>query len=81
MRNDRCKINKHLGNNFKAHQLACKAINIGGTVRDGLTTYSYDKDTNTLIVSDGLVCEAYHPKILDDDLIFPFSNRVVNYMM
>lgn len=80
MKNDRCKINKHSGNNFKAHQLACKAINIGGIVQDGLTTYDYNPETNTLTISDGLVCETYHPKILDDDLIFPFSDRVVNYI-
>ena len=77
MNNERIKINKHLGNNFKAHQLACKAINIGGIVRDGLTTYEYDKETNTLIVYDGMVYEYYTPKILDNDLIFPFYNRVI----
>ncbi len=77
MKNDRCKINKHSGNNFKAHQLACKAILIQGIVRDGLTTYDYNPETNTLTVSDGIVIEYYNPKILDDDLIFPFYNRVI----
>ena len=74
--NSRKVINKHLGNNQTAYNLACKAIRIQGFIRDGLTTYDYNPDTNTLIVSDGIVTEYYNPKILDDDLIFPFHEQV-----
>lgn len=77
MNNGRIKINKHSGNNYKAEQIACRAILMGGIIKDGLTTYEYDKETNTLIVYDGMVYEYYNPKILSDDLIFPFSNRVI----
>ena len=66
-------INKHLGNNQTAYNLACKAIRIQGSVRDGLTTYDYNPETNTLTVSDGIVIEYYNPRILDNDLIFPFN--------
>lgn len=71
--NGRKVINKHLGNNQTAYNLACKAIRIQGSVRDGLTTYDYNPETNTLTVSDGIVTEYYNPKILDSDLIFPFN--------
>lgn len=77
MNNVRIKINKHRGNNYKAEQIACRAILMGGIINDGLTTYEYDKETNTLIVYDGMVYEYYNPKILDSDLIFPFYNRVI----
>lgn len=73
MNNGRKQINKHFGNNYTAYNLACKAIRIQGSVRDGLTTYEYNKETNTLTVSDGIVTEYYNPKILGDDLIFPFN--------
>lgn len=77
MNNERIKINKHKGNNYKADQLACRAILMGGIIKDGLTTYEYDKETNTLIVYDGMVYEYYTPKIFDSDLIFPFYSRVI----
>ena len=77
MNNSRRVINKHNGYNFTSHNIACKAILIQGIVRDGFTTYEYNPETNTLTVSDGIVIEYYNPKILDNDLIFPFYNRVI----
>lgn len=78
--NTRKKINKHNGNNYIASQKACRAILLGGIVKDGLTTYEYDSSTNTLIVDDGIVKEYYEPKIIGDDLIFPFyKDKPVQY--
>lgn len=70
--NNRKQINKHIGANQTAFNLACKAIRLNGIVRDGLTSYEYDKESNTLKVSDGLTTDIYKPCIKDDDLIFPF---------
>lgn len=72
----RKKINKHNGNNYTAENMACKAIRINGVVKDGLTSYCYDKETNILTITDGLTIEYYKPKILDNDLIFPFYEEV-----
>lgn len=77
MNNSRRVINKHNGYNFISHNIACKAILIQGIVRDGLTTYEYNPETNTLIVNDGTIKEYYHPKILDDDYIFPFFEQII----
>lgn len=77
MNNSRRVINKHNGYNFTSHNIACKAILIKGIVCDGFTTYEYDSETNTLIVYDGTVKEYYHPKILDDDYIFPFFEQII----
>lgn len=76
----RKKINKHNGNNYVAEQKACQAILLGGIVKDGLTYYEYDKETNTLIVDDGIVQEYYEPKIVGTDLIWPFyKDKPVQY--
>lgn len=70
--NSRKQINKHIGTNQTAFNLACKAIRLNGIVKDGLTSYEYDKESNTLKVSDGLTTDIYKPCVKDDDLIFPF---------
>lgn len=70
--NSRKQINKHIGINQTASQLACRAILLNGIVKDGLTSYEYDKESNTLKVSDGLTTDIYKPFIKGDDLIFPF---------
>lgn len=70
--NSRKQINKHIGTNQTASQLACRAILLNGTVKDGLTSYEYDKESNILKVSDGLTTDIYKPFIKGDDLIFPF---------
>lgn len=74
---NRKQINKHIGHNQTAFNLACKAIRLNGVIKDGFTIYEYDKDKNILKVSDGIVTEYYNPRILDDDLIFPFYSRVI----
>lgn len=70
--NSRKQINKHIGTNQTAFNLACKAIRLNGIIKDGLTSYEYDKENNTLKVSDGLTIDIYKPCVKDDDLIFPF---------
>lgn len=72
----RKNINKHNGNNFTAYNNACKAILMGAFIRDGFTIYDYNKETNKLIVSDNITTDIYEPKILDDDLIFPFYKLI-----
>lgn len=76
--NSRKKINKHNGSNCIAEKLACYAIRTNGVVKHGSTTYRYDKETNTLTISDGITTEYYNPKIYDDDLIFPFNVNECN---
>lgn len=71
--NSRKPINKHNKHNQTAERLATKAILINGSVRDGLTTYSYNPDTKLLTVSDGTTTDIYEPIIMDSDLIFPFA--------
>lgn len=70
--NSRKQINKHISPNQTAFKLACKAIRLNGTVKDGLTSYTYDKESNILKISDGITTDLYRPFIKGDDLIFPF---------
>lgn len=70
--NKRKIINKHIGNNFNANSLAYKAIQIQGSITKDSMTYSYDKDTNILTVSDGITKDYYKPLITQDN-IEPFD--------
>lgn len=75
IRTNKRKIYKHIGNNFNGNTLAYKAIQIQGFVtRDGIT-YSYNKDTNILTVSDGITTERYIPLITSDN-IEPFNELI-----
>lgn len=74
-RNNKRKIPKHIGNNFNGNTLAFKAIQIQGFVTRDSITYKYDKDTNILIVSDGLTQEKYHTLITDNE-IEPFYELI-----
>lgn len=70
--NKRKIINKHIGNNFNGNTLAYKAIQIQGSITKDSMTYSYDKDTNILTVSDGITVDYYEPLITQDN-IEPFN--------
>ena len=70
--NNRKVINKHIGNNFNGNTLAYKAIQIQGSISKDSMTYSYDKDTNILTVSDGITKDFYEPLITQDN-IEPFN--------
>lgn len=73
--NKRKIINKHVGNNFNANSLAYKAIQIQSSIkRDGMT-FSYDKDTNILTVSDGITINRYIP-LITSDTIEPFNELI-----
>lgn len=73
MKNNKRKlIHKHIGNNFNANSLAYKAIQIQGSITKDSMTYSYNKDTNILTVSDGITKDYYSPLITDND-IEPFE--------
>lgn len=74
--NSRKQINKHLFSNQTAFKLACKAIRLNGLIKDGLTTYDYDKESNTLKVSDGMTTDIYKPYVKGYDLIFPFYQLI-----
>lgn len=69
-------INKHNGNNQTAFNKACKAIRMGAFIRDGFTIYDYHPETNRLVISDNITTDIYEPKIIDNDLIFPFYRLV-----
>lgn len=73
--NKRKIINRHIGNNFNANSLAYKAIQIQGSITKDNITYSYDKDTNTLSVNDGLFINRYTPLITNDN-IEPFYELI-----
>lgn len=73
---NRKQINKHIGHNQTAFNLACKAIRLNGIIKDGFTIYEYDNDKNILKVSDGLTTDFYEPKKIDSDLIFPFHTLI-----
>lgn len=73
--NQRKVINKHTGNNFNGNTLAYKAIQIQGSITKDSMTYSYDKDTNILTVSDGITKDYYSPLITDND-IEPFNELI-----
>lgn len=73
--NNRKVINKHTGNNFNGNTLAYKAIQLQGSITKDSTTYSYDKDTNILIVSDGITINRYIPLITLDN-IEPFNELI-----
>ncbi len=70
--NNRKLIHKHIGNNFNANSLAYKAIQIQGSITKDSMTYSYDKDTNILTVSDGITKDYYEPLITSGN-IEPFN--------
>lgn len=70
--NKRKVINKHIGNNFNANSLAYKAIQIQGSITRDSITYKYDKETNLLLVSDGITTDYYEPLISPDN-IEPFN--------
>lgn len=77
MKNNKRKvINKHIGNNFNGNTLAYKAIQIQGSITRDSITYKYDKETNLLLVSDGITTDYYEPLITQDN-IEPF-NRLLN---
>ena len=73
--NKRKVINKHIGNNFNGNTLAYKAIQIQGSITKDSTTYSYNKDTNILIVSDGITINRYIP-LITSDIIEPFNELI-----
>lgn len=69
MKNKNRKIvNRHIGNNFIANELAYKAIKLQGYIkRDGIT-YGYHKDNNLLTVSDGVTTDYYIPLVTNDEI-------------
>ena len=73
--NKRKIINKHIGNNFNGNTLAYNAIQIQGSITKDSTTYSYNKDTNILIVSDGITINRYIP-LIKSDIIEPFNELI-----
>ena len=73
--NNRKVINKHIGNNFNANSLAYKAIQIQGSITKDSTTYSYNKDTNILTISDGITIDKYIPLITQNN-IEPFNELI-----
>lgn len=73
--NNRKLIHKHIGNNFNANSLAYKAIQIKGSITKDSITYSYNKDTNILLVNDGLFVNKYIPLITSDN-IEPFNELI-----
>ena len=73
--NKRKVINKHVGNNFNGNTLAYKAIQIQGSITKDSTTYSYNKDTNILTVSDGITINRYIPLITSNN-IEPFNELI-----
>lgn len=70
--NKRKVINKHIGSNFNANSLAYKAIQIQGSITRDSITYKYNKETNLLLVSDGITTDYYEPLISPDN-IEPFN--------
>lgn len=71
----RYKQNQHIGNNSNLNTRALEVIITGGSQTYDSVTISYDKETNLLIVFDGLTVEEYHPLITPYE-IDPFYTRV-----
>lgn len=68
-------INKHIFKYGNTINNACKAIRLNGIVKADGIEYNYIKETNTLVIDDGITKDFFEPCILDSDLIFPFYKQ------
>lgn len=70
---------KKICQNSKSYEIAKRVIASNEPIQirlDGIT-FSYNKETNLLSLTDTFGTTFYRPLILSDGTIFPFNKRVV----